>query len=118
MNGNQDPVDQPCDADTADALNADDVGALGRPTPFGLLAKLMAAVRPQFRVEDLVFDPRDPVFGGPACAVPGCARPKRQRGLCVGHRQRWLTCGKPDLAVFLATTPPHWLGHRPLGSCV
>jgi integrase len=104
------------DAEAADAVAAVDVGSVGRPA--GLLAKLVAAVRPQFRVEDLVFDPRDPVFGGPACAVPGCVRPKRQRGLCIGHRQRWLTCGKPDLAVFLATTPSHWHGHRALESCV
>jgi hypothetical protein len=58
-------------------------GAAGRPA--GLLAKLMAVVRPQFRAEVLVFDPRDPVFGGPACAVPACVRPRRQRGLCEGH---------------------------------
>ena len=40
-----------------------------RGTPAGLLEKLMAAVRPEFRADDLVFDPRDPVFGGPACVV-------------------------------------------------
>ena len=28
----------------------------------------MAAVRPEFRADVLVFDPRDPVFGGPPCA--------------------------------------------------
>jgi integrase len=83
-----------------------------------LLAKLVAVVRPQFRAEDLAFDPRDPVFGGPPCAVAGCVRPERKRGMCFSHRQRWLACGKPDLAVFVATTTPHWHGHRALGSCM
>jgi integrase len=112
VNGHQDPAGGG-DSDPSDPC---DVSPVGRPV--GLLAKLMAAVRPQFRAEDLVFDPRDPVFGGPACAVPGCVRPERQRGLCQGHRQRWLCCGDPDLAVFVATTTPHWRGHRALGSCV
>jgi integrase len=111
VNGQQDPAERPCDADTAPAT-----GPVGRPV--GLLAKLMAAVRPQFRAEDLIFDPRDPVFGGPACAVPECARPAREKGMCFGHRQRWLKSGKPDLAVFVATTTPGWQGHLALESCV
>ena len=45
-----------------------------RGMPAGLLEKLMAAVRPEFRADDLVFDPRDPVFGGAACVVGGCSR--------------------------------------------
>jgi hypothetical protein len=53
-----------------------------RGAPAGLREKLMAAVRPEFRADDLVFDPRDPVFGGPACAVAGCDRPGRKRDLC------------------------------------
>ena len=32
--------------------------------PAGLLEKLLAAVRPEFRADVLVFDPADPVFGG------------------------------------------------------
>jgi len=86
--------------------------------PSGLLEKLMAVVRPEFRADDLVFDPRDPVFGGPACAVAGCNRPRRKRGLCLGHRQRWLTAGKTDLAEFIATATADWHGHRPLAACV
>jgi hypothetical protein len=39
--------------------------------PAGLLEKLVAAVRPEFRAEDLVFDPRDPVFGGPRTGNDG-----------------------------------------------
>jgi hypothetical protein len=66
--------------------------------PAGLLAKLMAVVRPGFRSDVLVFDPRDPVFGGPACAVPGCVRAARAQGLCPGHHQRWWrTESKPPL---------------------
>jgi hypothetical protein len=107
---------EPTGSSDADAPDPCDVNPGGRPV--GLLAKLMAAVRPQFRAEDLVFDPRDPVFGGPACAVPGCARPEREHGMCLGHRQRWLEFGKPDLAVFVATTTPDWRGQHALGSCV
>jgi len=86
--------------------------------PAGLLEKLMAAVRPEFRADDLVFDPRDPVFGGPACAVGGCARPHRKRGLCSSHWQRWRASGRPDLAGFTAAAAAGWHGHLPLGSCV
>ncbi|MGH3233840.1 MAG: tyrosine-type recombinase/integrase [Streptosporangiaceae bacterium] len=89
-----------------------------RGTPAGLLEKLMAAVRPEYRADDLVFDPRDPVFGGPACAVSGCTRPHRKRGLCRSHWQRWRASGRPDLAEFTATAAAGWHGHLPLGSCV
>jgi integrase len=79
--------------------------------PVGLLAKLMAVVRPEFRSDVLVFDPRDPVFGGPACAVPRCVRAARAQGLCPGHHQRWWrTEGKPPLARFTATTDPQVAG--------
>ena len=85
--------------------------------PAGLLEKLLAAVRPEFRSGVLTFDPRDPVFGGPACAVPGCERPGRIRDMCWGHHQRWLKAGKPDLAQFAASTRPDWAGHRPSPAC-
>ena len=49
------------------------ISQAGRPA--GLLEKLLAVIRPEFRREVLVFDPRDPVFGGPPCAVPVCDRP-------------------------------------------
>jgi hypothetical protein len=86
----------------------------GRPA--GLLEKLIAAVRPQFRTDVLVFDPRDPVFGGPACAA-GCQRPARRRGLCPGHYERWRVAGKPDLAEFAAATPPDMAACRRLPAC-
>ncbi len=76
------------------------------PTHPGLLAKLMAAVRPEFRGAVLVFDPRDPVFGGPACSVPGCIRTGRSRGLCSAHYLRWRKHGQPELDRFAATTDP------------
>jgi integrase len=85
--------------------------------PAGLLEKLIAAVRPEFRAGILTFDPRDPVFGGPPCAVPGCERPARNRNMCWGHRQRWLQAGKPDPAGFTASTSPEWSGHLPLPAC-
>jgi len=71
-----------------------------------LLAKLLAVVRPEFRSDVLVFDPQDPVFGGPACAVGGCVRTARGRGLCSAHHLRWRRQGKPDLDRFTATTDP------------
>ena len=86
--------------------------------PAGLLERLMAAVRPEFRAEDLVFDPRDPVFGGPPCAVSGCGRPHRSQGLCTSHSQRWRASGRPDLAGFTAAAEPGWHGHLPLSPCV
>ena len=85
--------------------------------PAGLLEKLMAAVRPEFRAGVLTFDPRDPVFGGPPCAVPGCERPARIRNLCWSHRQRWHDAGKPDLVLFTASTSPDWAGRRPPPAC-
>jgi integrase len=35
------------------------------------------------------------------CSAPGCRRSRASQGLCAGHRKRWLTAGKPDLAAFL-----------------
>ena len=72
--------------------------------PGGLLEKLMAVVRPEFRADVLAFDAADPVFGSPACMVGGCGRPSSSRGLCVGHEGRWRSCGRPPLEEFAATT--------------
>jgi len=44
------------------------------PTGGGLLSKLMATVRPQFRVEVYLPDPEDRVLGRPSCRVAGCDR--------------------------------------------
>jgi integrase len=80
---------------------AGDTGPTGRA---GLLAKLMAAARPEYRADVLSFDPADPVFGAPPCQVPECRRPARARGLCLGHHARWRQAGRPDLAEFAAAT--------------
>ncbi|MGW1055561.1 hypothetical protein ACWDBD_44685 [Streptomyces sp. NPDC001118] len=60
-------------------------GPLGRS---GLLEKLRAAVRPEFRVDVLVPDADDPVLGWKRCPIPGCNRAAHEQGLCTGHAQR------------------------------
>jgi hypothetical protein len=87
------------------------------PAP-GLLGKLVAAVRPEFRADVLVFDPADPVFGRGVCLVEGCGWRVHAGGLCQGHRGRWHAAGRPDLAADglpAAMTAP-WNGHGPLPS--
>jgi len=85
----------------------------------GLLEKLMAVVRPEFRAGVLVFDPADPVFGGDACLVPQCSRTARVVGMCNGHHQRWVHAGRPDLGVFAVSgeAAGPWFGHAPLTRC-
>lgn len=72
----------------------------------GLLEKLLAAVRPEFRQDVLAFGPDDPVFGGPPCKVDGCGRSGRIGGLCFGHDRKWRLQGKPDRGEFIAATAP------------
>jgi integrase len=87
----------------------------------GLLEKLLAAVRPEFRADVLSFAPDDPVFGqAGSCLVPRCERPARIAGggLCGGHYRRWLDAGKPEGA--WAMTPEAarpWLASRMPQSC-
>jgi hypothetical protein len=83
----------------------------------GLLASLMAAVRPEFRADELVFDPQHPVFGGKLCLMAGCGRTAHGHGLCHGHRQRWSAAGRPDLQAFTATADPRWRKDAPLTRC-
>ena len=99
------------------AAVADGAGGSVKARPAGLPEKLMVAIRPEFRADVLVFDPRDPVFGGPPCAVSGCDRPARSQRMCWSHQQRWYDAGKPDLVVFAATTSPDWTGHKAVASC-
>ena len=82
------------------------------PVAPGLLAKLVAAVRPEFRGEVLTFHPDDPVFGGPVCRVPSCGRLVNAMGLCGAHHQRWTAAGRPDLDDFTASTSPLWRGQQ------
>ena len=85
--------------------------------PAGLLEKLVAAVRPEFRAGELAFDPRDPVLGGKPCLVPACERPVAGHGLCQGHRQRWTAEGRPDVQEFATSTDPRWRRNAPLDCC-
>ncbi|MFJ9822574.1 hypothetical protein ACIRU3_46745 [Streptomyces sp. NPDC101151] len=89
-------------------------GPLGRS---GLLEKLLAAVRPEFRVEMLFPDADDPVLGWKRCPVSGCNRAAHEQGLCTGHAQRWRRDGRPDLAVFLADPGPPLRGLGELTHC-
>jgi integrase len=87
----------------------------------GLLEKLMATVRPEFRVDVFVPDAGDPIFAGPPCAVAGCQRPRGHvaSGLCRPHLQRWQRRDAHlDLATFVATTPPDTQGRRQPPSCI
>jgi integrase len=84
--------------------------------PGGLLGKLMAAVRLEFRADVLAFDAADPVFGSPACMVDGCGRPAHSQGLCLGHEGRWRSRGRPPLQEFAATTAAQF-AHSTLLQC-
>ena len=83
----------------------------------GLLGKLMAALRGEFRSDVLEFAPEDLVFGGAECRVAGCERTARGRGLCQGHLQRWNNQGRPDLEQFAASTDPRWRRQQPNQRC-
>jgi integrase len=92
------------------------------PIPFspapGLLGKLMSTVRPEFRADEFVFDPADPVFGGALCRVPSCLRTGRGGwGLCAAHHDRWITEGRPGLDAFATATDPRWHKQTPLACC-
>ncbi|WP_239342219.1 hypothetical protein [Frankia sp. CiP3] len=86
------------------------------PRP-GLLEKLVAYVRPEFRADVLVPDSQDPVLGTPTCAVPSCDYPVADHGICNGHRLRWRDRGRPALAAFLAEPGPPIRGRAELGCC-
>lgn len=75
----------------------------------------MAAVRPEFRVDVLVADRTDPVFGGLSCAVADCPRAGFARGICRSHYNRWQEEGCPDLEQFVASTSAAIRGHQPPG---
>jgi integrase len=83
----------------------------------GLLGKLVAAVRPEFRTGVLVPDPDDLVLGRRTCPVPGCDRARAEYGLCTAHGNRWRERGRPALAEFLADPGPPLNGRRPLTGC-
>lgn len=84
----------------------------------GLLGKLMAAVRPEFRVDIYVPERGALVFGTAPCRVPGCVRQPRTRGLCKGHYYKWKDEGRPDIEAFSAAVSPEGLGRRELAVCL
>ena len=89
-----------------------------KPTgPSGLLGKLMAEVRSEFRSDVLEFGSEDPVFGGAECKVEGCGRTARGLGLCEGHRQRWHDEGRPAVEQFVVSTDPRWRRRQPNQRC-
>jgi hypothetical protein len=78
----------------------------------------MAAVRPEFRAGEIVFDPAGPVFGGAICRVASCPRTARGgQGLCAAHHDRWAAEGRPDLDSFTVATSPRWHKQEPLAYC-
>jgi site-specific recombinase XerD len=83
----------------------------------GLLEKLLATVRTEFRTE--IYRPahNDPVFISPACTVVDCGRVVIQQGLCNGHAIRWRQRGRPDMEDFLAD-PGRPVRGRTLPACV
>ncbi len=90
---------------------------LPKALPSRRAVRLMAAIRPEFRGDVLVFAPGDPIFGGPACRVAGCGRSARSRGMCTGHWDRWADAGRPGIEMFAASPGKPWHGHAPLAAC-
>ncbi|MCX4597550.1 site-specific integrase [Streptomyces sp. NBC_01549] len=88
------------------------------PSPgAGLLSKLMAAVRPEFRVDVFIPEPGELIFGLGVCRVPGCPRQPRTRQLCRGHYYRWQRRGKPDVEAFIADPGADPVGRSELTAC-
>ncbi|HUO36572.1 MAG TPA: hypothetical protein VMU34_01360 [Mycobacterium sp.] len=94
------------------------IEALAAPIGSSWVARLGAAVRPEFRAEVLVPAVADPILGSPACAVPGCVRSSRYGGLCPAHLGRWKKTGRPDRQAWAATADPEVMGYRRLQSCL
>jgi integrase len=83
----------------------------------GLLARLMAAVRPEFRADTYFPGPDDAVLGVKQCKVADCDRSTGQNGLCPAHVYRWRLHGPSDLAGFLADPGPPVKGRAQPGIC-
>ncbi|MGH2855402.1 MAG: hypothetical protein ACRDLF_14550, partial [Solirubrobacteraceae bacterium] len=75
-----------------------------RPEPLAL--RIAALLRPDFNQGIICPDPTDPVLAGRRCAVEGCDRPSRSRGMCRTHHARWVNRGRPELAGFVASAVP------------
>jgi integrase len=83
----------------------------------GLLGKLMACVRSEFRVDVFIPAPGELIFDLGACRVPGCPRQPRTRQLCRGHYYRWQRRGRPDIEAFIADPGPGPVGRAELTMC-
>lgn len=83
----------------------------------GLLAQLMAAVRPQFRVEMFIPAPGELIFNQGTCRVPGCPRQPRTRQLCRGHYFRWQQHGHSNVDAFVASPGVALTGRTELKPC-
>lgn len=57
--------------------------------------RLLAAIRPEFRVDVYIAAPGDPVLFGEPCRVAACDRYART-AFCGFHEQRWRAAGRPD----------------------
>ncbi len=77
---------------------------LDRPVP--LAVRICGLLRPEFNVAVICPDPDDPVLAGRRCAVGGCERPSRLRGMCAAHHARWVGRDRPDLTDFVAAAAP------------
>jgi integrase len=86
----------------------------------GLLERLMAVVRPEFRAGVYVPAPDDPVFVAEECAVADCDRTaaSTRQGLCNAHAIRFRQRGRPPMREFLADPGPPVRGRRSLAACV
>lgn len=93
------------------ALNQHDHGQ-------GLLAKLMATVRTEFRAGIVIPDPGTLVFDTKICRIDACERQRSVKGFCKGHYRRWLDQGRPEVQSFLASPGPLPVGNAPLAACI
>jgi hypothetical protein len=69
----------------------------------GLLAKLLAAVRPEFRVEVYVPASDDPVLGRPSCVVPAATGRAGSTGFAAGTPTVGARAGAPTWWASLPT---------------
>ena len=87
------------------------------PRRGGLLEKLMATVRAEFRVEVFVPDPDEPVLGVAECLADGCDRSVSQNRLCGAHARRWRAAGAGDVHEFATAPGPALTGRSQPSQC-
>ena len=85
--------------------------------PAGLLEKLMAAVRPEFRADDLVFDPRDPLLRRAALRSERLRPPAPQPGTVHLALAPVAGSGRPGPGRVRRDGRPGGTGHLPLAPC-